>query len=68
MSLKIVHIFVISLSICLALFFGVWAVNDHAVSKNTLILVMGVVSLAVGVSLIGYLAWFIIKMKKAKIQ
>ena len=64
MSLKAVHICFISLSILLAFGFGVWAVQGYSSSENLLFLTLGIASLVVGVFLIGYLFWFVSKMKK----
>ena len=64
MSLKIVHIFVISTSIILAVFFGFWAVSDYSHFKNSGNLYLGILSFAVAVALIIYLAWFCRKVKE----
>jgi len=68
MSLKVVHIFIIVLSIGLAVFFGLWAINDYLNLKNTWNLVWGITSLLVGSILIPYLIWFILKAKRAGLK
>ena len=61
MSLRVIHIFVILISILLAIFYGAWALNDHFNSKNNLNLYLGVLSFLVAGVLIPYLLWFIKK-------
>jgi len=68
MSLKIVHIAVILFSIAVTLFFGVWAIRDYGSSGNSGNLVWGIASLAGGIILIPYLAWFLSKSKKAGLK
>ena len=68
MSLKVVHIFIIILSIGLAIFFGFWAINDYNNLKNTWNLVWGIVSLSVGFILIPYLIWFILKARRTGLK
>ena len=63
MSLKTVHIFFVSVSILLALGFGLWAVRDYLVSGNGLNLAMGLAAfLGCGV-LVCYGIWFLRKLK-----
>ena len=64
MSLKALHVCFIILSILLALGFGVWAVRDFVFTKNLMNLGMGAFSFLGGVVLIGYLFWFLSKMKR----
>ncbi len=59
MSLKIFHIFFIGASIALALGFGSWEIRHFIHSKNPLELLMGAGSIAVSVSLVIYLRWFV---------
>jgi predicted RND superfamily exporter protein len=65
MSLKIIHVFVILLSIVLTLGFGFWALREYTVSKALGTLVWGGASSIVGLVLLPYLVWFIKKMRSA---
>ena len=65
MSLRAVHIFLISTSIALAVFFGVWAIKDYlSPAKSTANLYLGVLSFVVAVALVVYLFGFFLKIKK----
>lgn len=64
MSLRAVHICFISLSIFLAFGFGVWAVHNYSRSGNWISLVLGVASFLGGTFLVGYLFWFVSRMKR----
>ena len=64
MSLKAVHICFIVLSTILALGFGAWAFRDCLVSRSLVSHLMGIASFVGGGVLIGYLFWFIDKMRK----
>ena len=61
MSLRAVHIIVILFSIAISLFFGWWAIRINADPK---LFVWGIFSTALGVLLIPYLVWFILKARK----
>lgn len=64
MSLKAIHICFIVLATLLTLGLGYWAVRDYEASKNFTNLSLGIGSfLGTGV-LVGYLVWFLAKMKK----
>ena len=60
MSLKWVHVFVITMAIGISFFFGFWGLGKY--------FYCGIASLAVGMVLIPYLCWFISKMRKEKIS
>ena len=64
MSLRAIHVIVIVLSIALLFFFGFWSIANYQNLKETLYLVMGSVSLLLGILLLPYVAWFIIKTKR----
>lgn len=64
MSLKTLHICFIILCILLALGFGYWGIRDFQTAKNAVNLWLGIGSLAGSIILVGYLAWFLSKMKK----
>ena len=64
MSLKALHICFIVLSIFLAIGFGGWAVRDYGVTQNAVNLWMGIGSFIGGIALVGYLVWFLSKMKR----
>ena len=66
MSLRAVHICFISLSTLLAFGFGLWAVRSYPGSGNPTSLGLGIASFLGGIFLIGYLFWFIWKMKRAE--
>ena len=63
MSLKAVHVFVISASIVLAVFFGYWSLRNYFGSRNASDLYLGGLSLLVALALIPYIAWFFKKVK-----
>ena len=64
MSLKALHICFIVLSIFFTLGFGCWGVRDYGLSKNAVNLWLGIGSFTGGGVLIGYLFWFLPKMKR----
>ena len=64
MSLKNFHILFISVSVVLAIGFGAWSVYTHTQESGTAWLVMGVLSLGVGVALVVYGFWFLQKIKR----
>jgi uncharacterized membrane protein len=64
MSLKHFHILFISVSVILAVGFGAWSVHLHTQEPGTAWLVMGVLSLVIGVALVVYGVWFLQKIKR----
>ncbi len=64
MSLKALHVCFIVLCVFLSLGFGYWALKDFGLTQNAVNLWMGIGSLAGAIILIGYLVWFLSKMKK----
>ena len=68
MSLRALHVIVIIFSILLLFFFGVWAISNFQISKNTAILTLGIVSVLAGILLVPYLVWFIIKIRRSTVQ
>lgn len=66
MSLKAFHIFFISLSVILALGFGVWGIRDYTLSGNTGNLSLGLASLVSSAGIIFYLVWFLRKIRQWK--
>ena len=63
MSLRAIHIFVISASILLAIFFGYWSLRNFFDSRNASSLYLGALSLLVAMVLIPYIMWFFKKVK-----
>jgi hypothetical protein len=68
MSLRIIHIFVISASILLLFFFGFWALKAPRVPGEGVTVAWGAASIAAGAALSVYLAWFITKIKRTGSQ
>ncbi len=66
MSLKAFHVFFISVSILTAFGFGVWGISSHFAQPNVWYLLMGVVSVVIGVALIVYGVYFLQKFKHLK--
>lgn len=66
MSLKFFHIFFISLSILLALGFGVWEIDGFVESDDVIQLVFGLLSFCVAAGLIVYGVGFLRKLKNIK--
>ncbi len=64
MSLKAIHIFLISISILLAFGFGAWAIF---VPGGGLYLFLGLLSVVVGILLIIYLIKFVQKLKNVSL-
>ena len=64
MSLRAVHIVVILFSIAISLFFGWWALQDVQIHPDSGMLIWGIFSAALGILLIPYLIWFILKIRK----
>ena len=67
MSLRAIHIFVIVLSILLLFFFGFWSISHFLVSHNRPDLYMGILSALVGILLVPYLVWFIMKLRRKSV-
>jgi hypothetical protein len=68
-SLRTFHIFFIMVVIAATEAFGIWAIWDYTQrSKDLLILALGVLALAGGLGLIGYMVWFIRKLERADIH
>ena len=63
MSLKALHIVFITLSMVLAVGFGVWEIRFHLHENNYFHLTLGVLSLLFGVALVPYGIWFLRKLK-----
>lgn len=63
MSLKAFHIIFVVISTILAVGFGIWAIMKYKQDSDTSALVVGIVSLAIAVSLIIYGKWFLRKLK-----
>lgn len=61
MSLKTIHIVVILLSISLSLFFGWWAIR---INPDPKLFIWGILSGTLGLLLIPYLIWFILKVRR----
>lgn len=64
MSLKAIHICFILLSLALALGFGFWGVRDYLATENLIHFSLGIGSFVGGILLVGYLVWFVYKMKR----
>ena len=67
MSLKTVHIFFITVSICLSAFTGARQIDIATRSGAVLDWFLGLVSVLAGLALVFYLVWFIRKMKSTRI-
>ena len=63
MSLKVFHVLFICLSIVVTLGFGAWAIATRLAGASGLYLATTVISLAIGVALIGYGGWVIQKFR-----
>ena len=64
MSLRVFHIFFITVSILLADGFGYWALSSHELKPDPTLFGLGVASLAASTTLVAYLVWYIRKSKK----
>jgi hypothetical protein len=63
MSLKAFHILFVTFSTLLAFGFGAWALHSYSSSSALTDLLMGMVSLALGIGLIWYGKYFLKKLK-----
>ena len=63
MSLKAFHVLFISASVMLAFYFAAWCLAGLPEGPGAGRLVAGLASLAAGLGLIGYEAWFLRKMR-----
>lgn len=63
MSLKVFHLVFITLSILLALAFGVWSLNEYSTSGGMMFLLIAVVSFGGAVALILYERLFLRKFR-----
>jgi hypothetical protein len=66
MSLKAVHIAFITLSVLLAIGFGVWETWNYLESENPLQILAGILAFAAGGGLIVYGIRFLRKLKNVK--
>lgn len=64
MSLRAFHIFFILLAILLSFGVGLWGLRDYAASSNVVNRHLGVGSFIAGILLMGYLIWFLSKIRK----
>ena len=64
MSLKTFHLFFIALSTLVAFGFGVWGVYVFLQEQTASYLIMGILSMAVGIGLIFYAVRFMQKLKE----
>lgn len=67
MSIKALHIFLISCAALLSVVLGVWSFNQGQNSHDAVYKVAGVISLAIAVGLCFYAAHFIKKIKSLKV-
>jgi hypothetical protein len=63
MSLKAFHVLFIAASSLLAFYFALWCLSGPPAGAAEGRLLAGLASLAAGVGLVGYEAWFLKKMK-----
>ncbi len=63
MSLKAFHILFVTASTLLAFGFGAWALHSYSMHKAQIDLIMGIVSLVLGVGMIWYGKYFLKKLK-----
>jgi uncharacterized membrane protein HdeD (DUF308 family) len=66
MGLKGFHVVFILLSIATAAGFGLWAIDNYLATQDVVILCLGIASLLAGAALLGYLIWFVSKIRKLK--
>lgn len=66
MNLKEFHLVLISLSILLAIGFGVWALKSYVTESSGVNLLLGLLSLLIGVALIFYIFWYVREIKKIR--
>ena len=64
MSLKAVHICFILFSVILVWGLGFWGIRDYSTTKNLIHFFLGIGSFVGGALLVGYLVWFVYKMKR----
>jgi len=67
-SLKTFHFVFILAAIIITDMFGAWAVHEYGSTKDTMTLVWGIVSFAVGFGVIVYAIWVVRKFEKSKLQ
>ena len=67
-SLRSFHIIFMLIAIIITDMFGAWAVHEHAQTKDTITLVLGVLSFLLGFGVIGYAIWFVKKLDRAHIE
>ncbi len=68
MSLRIIHIFVILVSVIFSFSFGAWGVRDWREGGPQIHLVLGALSAAAGSALVFYLVFFVKKTRQAGLR
>ncbi len=68
MSLKAIHILFIALSTILTLGFGGWCVSSYLEENKTSYIILGAISFAAAVALVGYGLWFIRKLRRGELD
>lgn len=67
MSLKTFHLIFIILAIIVADMFGAWAIWSYPITGATINLVLGILTLIVGLALTVYAFFFVRKMEREKL-
>jgi len=67
-SLKTFHFVFILAVIIITDLFGAWAIHEHGQTNDTMTLVWGIVSFAVGFGAIVYAIWVVRKFDKTKLE
>lgn len=65
MSLRWFHLVFLLFAIMIAELFGGWAMHEYFTTGDLVLLSLGVVSLAGGLGLAGYVFWFVRKTERA---
>lgn len=68
MTLRWFHMVFLLAAMILADMFGAWAIYWHGRGDQPLILTLGIISLAIGLGLAGYVAWLVKKLDTARVQ
>ena len=63
MSLKAFHVLFVTVSVILAVGFGVWAIYEYKRTGDVSSLIWGIVSLLAAAGLVWYGRWFLRKLK-----
>ncbi|MEK6677516.1 MAG: hypothetical protein AABZ47_17920 [Planctomycetota bacterium] len=68
MTLRTIHLLFVLVVMMSADLFGAWAVHEHYLRGNFVLLLLGIFSFLAGFGAIAYGIWFVRKLDRARIE